>query len=501
MRHYRTIAVLIAVMGTAAHAQSRSVSLDGVTVYDPQELLEFATQLSISRYGSVNVAALPGIIEVIYREDGYFLAEVFPGSDGTSFYVDEGAIDSVVIEGSDTETASLIREYMQPLLAERPTTLSAFERAIMLSDDIGSVSVTAEVDYPDPQRAAELRLLATQEETSSGFVTLDHPVRRLGEEVVLTFGQTFHSALTPGDLLGFELSGTSDFKGDDTVFGTLRYRMPIGGSGAYAEAYFGNVGARRDVDGALEETDIAGRTAILALGYPFLRSVDTYGYGLFELRHAGTEVDVGAQDFDSDINAVSATWIHGKALANGGAWEYAASLTYGERETNTFGFSDGDASFTHLRLGAGYTQPTTWFGEDSFVHAEFWGQVSNNALPSAEQFYIGGRFDERGYTFAEAQGDSGISATLSVGRDVFPDARPLRSVRPFAFLDFGYVTSNDTDRPGLEDETFASVGVGVDMEFGQNVFVSTHVAMPLTDGPLTDAHDPALYIGLTRSWK
>lgn len=501
MRLYMAIVTMIAAISTAAHAQTREVSLDGVTVYDAQELLEFATQVSISRYGAVNAAALPGIIEVIYREDGYFLAEVFPGPDGTSFYVDEGAIDSVVIEGSDSETAALIREYVQPLLAERPTTLSAFERAIMLSDDIGSVSVTAEIDYPDPKRAAELRLLASQEDTSSGFITLDHPARRLGEEVVLTFGQTFHSALTPGDLLGVELSGTSDFQGDDTLFGTVRYRMPFGGSGVYAEAYFGNVGARRDVDGALEETDITGRTAILALGYPFLRSVDTYGYGIFELRHARTEVDVGTQDFDSDINAVSATWIHGKALQNGGAWEYGASLTYGERETNTFGFSDGDASFTHLRLGAGYTQPTTWFGDHSFVHAEFWGQVSNNALPSAEQFYVGGRFDERGYTFAEAQGDSGVSATLSAGRDVFPDSSALRSLRPFAFLDFSYVTSNDTDRPGLEDETFASVGVGVDMEFGQNVFVSTHVAIPLTDGPLTDAHDPALYIGLTRSWK
>jgi len=187
-------------------------------------------------------------------------------------------------------------------------------------------------------------------------------------------------------------------------------------------------------------------------------------------------------------------------LPNGGAWEYAASLTYGERETNTFGSSDGDASFNHLRFGAGYTQPTTWFGDDSFVHAEFWGQVSNNALPSAEQFYIGGRFDERGYTFAEAQGDSGISATLSVGRDAFPDAGALRSLRPFAFLDFGYVTSNQTDRTGLQDNTFASIGVGVDIEFGQNVVVSTHLAMPLTDGPLTDAHDPALHISLRRSW-
>lgn len=487
-------------MATSAVAQDWTISLEGVTVYDPQTLLEFATQVSLSRYGVVHVDTLVDVVEVIYREDGYFLAEVFIEADGRTLFVDEGAIGRVVVEGFDPETAGLIQKYMEPLLEQRPTKLSAFERALMLSDDIGSVSVTAEVHYPDPNGAAELRVLAYDEDTSSGFVTLDHPARRFGEDVTLTFGQTYLSTFTPGDLLGIELSGTTDFSGDDTLFGTLRYRMPVGSSGAYAEAYFGNVGARRDVDGSLQETDIAGRTAIFALGYPFVRNVDTYGYGLLEIRHSSTETDVGDLDFDSEVNAVSATWIYGNATESGAAWEYAASLTYGERNSDTPGFTDGDESFVHLRFGAGLNTPTTWFGEGSFVHAEFWGQLTGNQLPSAEQFYIGGRFDERGYRFAEAQGDSGVSAMLSVGRDIYTDGGALQRIRPFGFVDIGHVASNDGDGRANSDETFASFGLGLDTQIKQNYFVSTHVALPLIDGPETDAYDSAFYLGLTRSW-
>ncbi len=494
---FRTfLAVFIGAISTSADAQSRSISLDGVTAYDPQALLEFATQVSISRYGVVNVTTLVDVIEVIYREDGYFLAEVFLEPNGTALFVDEGSIGSVLIEGTDADTASLIKRYMQPLLETRPTKLSDFERALMLSDDIGSIAVTAEVAYPDPNGPAELRVVTVDEPKSSGFITLDHPARELGNEATLTFGQTYLSAFTPGDLLGIELSGTSDFSGDDTLFGTLRYRLPLGGSGAYAETYVGNVGARRDVDGALQETDIAGRTAILALGYPVVRDVDTYGYGLLEFRHSSTEIDVGDEDFDSEINAVSATWIYGKALQNGAAWEYAASLTYGERASDLGGFTDGDESFTHLRFGAGVNVTNNWFGEHSYLYAEFWGQVTNDELPSAEQFYIGGRFDERGYRFAEAQGDSGVSATVSVGRDFFPNARAVERMRPFVFADVGYVVRNSDDG----GETFATLGLGLDTEFARDFFVSTHVAVPLTDGPSTNEHDPSLYIGLTRSW-
>ena len=76
----------------------------------------------------------------------------------------------------------------------------------------------------------------------------------------------------------------------------------------------------------------------------------------------------------------------------------------------------------------------------------------------------------------------------------------LRRLRPFGFLDVGYVENNDPAPDEVEDETFASLGLGVDAELSSGFFVRSYLAAPLTDGPSTDSGDPAFYLALTKSW-
>jgi hemolysin activation/secretion protein len=492
-------------IGASATAQERQYNLTGVTVYDAAEILGFAAQIAARREGGIDARAIADAIELIYREDGYFLAEVFVGSDGRTLVVDEGEIGRLTIEGVDAAMFARIRSYMAPVVGRRAITLAEFERAIMLVEDIQSITATAEIDYPPGSSAAEVRVLARPVDDAFGYVTLDHPSRALGEEVTLSFGEQFTSLLSPGDLLRIELSGTSDLEGDSSVSGALAYRFPLGGSGAYAEAYLGNVLARRDRDGALAPTDIEGNTAILALGYPVIRDVEAYGYALLEIRRSDSSVtverDTGPDDaFDSGVQALAGSWISGRTLPEGGAWEYGLHLTWGERTDDPGGIDDGDDTFTHLRFGIGYDHPVDWFGPESSVRAELWGQYSNDRLPGIEQFHIGGRDEDRGYLFTEAQGDSGISATLEVGRDLFPASGALRRYQPFGFFDAGWVGNNAPSRTGYTEETFASLGLGVDIELARGVFVRTYAAVPMLDGPSTGAGDPAFYLGLTKSW-
>lgn len=73
-----------------------------------------------------------------------------------------------------------------------------------------------------------------------------------------------------------------------------------------------------------------------------VRSVDSFGYGIAEFRQSATDADVGGTIFDSEVNVVSGLWAFSKALKNGGAYEFALQLSWGER-TTTPGFDDGDA--------------------------------------------------------------------------------------------------------------------------------------------------------------
>lgn len=486
---------------TVASAQQDQFNLTGVTAYEPAELFSFASQIVAQRTGGITAEDLASAVEVIYHEDGHFLAEVFIGPDGRTLVVDEGEIGEIIVEGANKATYDLIRSYMNPVIGKRAVKQEDFERAVMLVEDIVAIGATAEIDYPPGAHLAQVRVVVEEEDKSFGSVTLDNPARQFGESATISFNQQFLSSFAPGDLLRLEGSATSDFEASDFSFsGAVTYRAPFGGAGTYLEGYLGNVVAHRDASGALLATEMSGRTAILALGHPFVRNVDTYGYGLVELRRSATEVDVSGTSFDSAVNVIGASWIFGKALSGGGAYEYALNFSVGERTTSTVGLDDGDRNFSHVRAGFGYEHPVRWFGPDSTVRAEIWGQYSPNRLPSLEEFYIGGREEDRGYAFAEARGDSGVSASLELSRDFFPESDLVSRIRPFGFVDVGHVINNDPSPLEVARETFAAVGAGFDADLRDDFFVRSYVAMPLKNGPNTAAGDPAFYLSLTKSW-
>ena len=486
-----------------AGAQTQSYELRGAGAYNAEEILSFAAQLELQRTGAVTAAGIARTIETIYREDGYFLAEARVSRDGRTIIVDEGEIGSVSIEGVDQRTFNLINGYFRPVVGKQGVTLAEFERAVMLTEDIQSIAASAEIYYPDGQDTAHVRVVAEQQDTSSGYVTLDNPAREFGDAATLTFGQEFVSLLTPGDLFRFELSGTAAFDGgENDLYGSVIYRAPIGVSGTYGEVYLGNAVGDRDATGTLRQTDLDGDTVILAIGHPVIRNIDTYGYALLEARRSSSDSDVDgiSTDFESTVNVIAASWIYGRALQNGGAFEYATNLAFGSRSSDADGFDDGDEDFWHLRAGAGYQQPVSWFGENSSFRAEIWGQYTTDRLPGIEEFYLGGIDDERGYTFAEVQGDSGVSAVFQAGRDFFPQSSTVRRYRPFAFVDAGYVDNNEPSATETDDDFLSSVGIGVDLEFENRFFAQAYVAVPTTSGPETDSGDPAFYLALSTSW-
>ena len=484
-------------------AQAASFELQGAGAYNAEEILSFAAQVELQRTGGVTAEGIARTIETIYREDGYFLAEARVASDGRTIILDEGQIGSLSIEGVDQHTAALIRGYFEPVIGKLGVTLAEFERAVMLTEDIQSIAASAEIDYPNGQDTAHVRVVAEQQDRSSGYVTLDNPAREFGDAATLTFSQEFVSLLTPGDLFRFELSGTAAFDGDENdLFASVAYRAPVGTLGTYGELYLGNVVGDRDATGSLRQTDLEGNTAILAIGHPFVRNVDTYGYGLFEVRRSSSdnEVDDVSADFDSTVNVFAGSWIYGRALQNGGAFEYATNIAIGTRTSDADDFDDGDKDFWHLRAGVGYQQPVSWFGEHSAFTVQLWGQYTDDRLPSIEEFYLGGIDQQRGFAFAEVQADKGVSSSFEAGRDFFPAAQNVRRFRPFGFVDVGYVENNDPSDFEVDDDFFSSVGLGVDLEFEQRLFARAYVAVPTSSGPDTDSGDSAVYFAISKSW-
>lgn len=492
-------------LGTAALAapalgQSPSqFNLTGVTAYDPADLLGFAAQVEVQDGGTVTAEELAETVRLIYHNDGYFLAEVFVADDGRTLVVDEGEIAEIQIEGMDAATYERARTYLAPVVGKRAVNLREFERAVMLIEDIESISATAEVVYEPGAAHASLRVIAAQEDRSFGSLTIDTPERDPQDAVALSLEQTFLAALTPGDRLRLNLSASEALSEDGmSLWGSLAYRTPVGGSGGFVEAYLGSVTARRDASGNLQASDFEGDTALLAFGHPVLRDVETFGYGIVELRQSANSSVTGDSTFDSKVSVASASWIYGRTLNGGGAMEYAVSAALGRQDDAAA--RDGDDRFSYLHFGAGFETPASWLGDGGAFRAEFWGQYSADDLPSIEKFYLGGHSEDRGYAFGEADGDSGISATVEVSREFRPSGNFVQNLRPFGFLDVGYVRTNEPGPAEQASHSFAALGVGVDAAVINGVLLRSFVALPLKDGPLTESGDPSIYLSLTKNW-
>jgi hemolysin activation/secretion protein len=492
---------------TAVNAESWTSeshhSVQGVTIYDPDELTTFAAQLSFDREGEITALGIADIVEQIYREDGYFLAEARVAADGRTIVVSEGYLESVNIEGVDEKKFEAVRGIFQPLVGVRPLTLKSFERSVMLAEDIPDLDVSAELDFQN-RDGARLRVLGEQLRKQSGSATLDNPPRELGNALSLYLIQEFYSSFLVGDLLRIEGSGTYNWDEDDTrsLWGALTYRAPLASNGLFGEVYVGNVAARRDISGQFARTDFDGKNAAVALGFPFQRDVDSYGYGLLEFRYSESDSISGGVDLSSTANVLAASYVYGRTFSDGGALEAGASLSFGnsDNDTNGSAVDDGDSSFWHLRAGLGYEAPLPALSENTAWRTEIWGQYSSNRLPSVEEMFLGDRYGLRGYRFDEVDGDSGITAIIEVSHSFAPQNETVKRVSPFAFLDTGYVSNNDPASFEVNDQFLASTGIGVDVAFAKNLYVTGYIGVPLRDGPLTDAGNPGAYLSLTTAW-
>ncbi|MGG7644806.1 ShlB/FhaC/HecB family hemolysin secretion/activation protein [Rhodovulum sp. YNF3179] len=478
---------------------------EGVTLYDEAALLSFATGSLIASGASVTPRGVADIVEQVYREDGYFLAEVTarpaPGG-GVRLSVYEGRIGEISIEGAEPRMAAAVRRYIAPLAREPVARLDTFERALMLSDDLSGAGVEAEIDYPAPDADARLRLVVTETASQSGSLSVDHSPRRIGKTLDLHLSQEFYSSAVAGDFLGLDAFANSDFELEDdfTLFGSLRYRAPVGAGGAYAEGYASNLTARRGASGSFAETEIDGETYALAFGYPFIRNIHGYGYGILDIRRSSSVSRVPGEEIESAVDVVGATYVHGHSFDRGGSLEAAVNLSFGQHRALTPGIDDGDADFWHLRAGIGYEAPLDRWVENAALRAELIAQYTTSRLPGVEEFYLGSADSLRGYRFDEADGDSGLGGSVEVSQTIYPASGGIDRLTPYGFVDFGYIENNDPGAFEQDSTSLASVGLGLEAVFGRVNEVDMYVGVPLADGPVTAAGDPAVYLRYTRSW-
>jgi hemolysin activation/secretion protein len=476
--------------------------VSGVTAYDPEQLLKFATGHAATADGTASPEAIAAAIEQIYREDGYSLAQValaYSQENNPVFRVDEGTLGSVSIGGLRSGTEKRIRRYTEQLTATKPVKQADLERALALSSDLSGVALASQI-LPNPSGDGSVLTISGTENRTSGAAGVEIVPIRPGSAVRGFVVQEFYGVATGGDMIRLLGQVTLD-RGDDwSTSGLAYYRAPIGSNGTYIEAMGGNTVARRDFANITGDSRLTGWNAAFVIGHPVQRSMTDFTYLLAEYEFVDARSRFLGQKLQSSAHAIRLRALKGADYSDGSLYRAAITFSGGTRpETPTGNLPDGAKTFGHVRSEIGLSVPLDKHQLTS-LRVEFRGQWASTRLPEVERIALGHAPFMRGYAPAEVAGDRGYAATVEVLHNISTGGKFVTEIAPFAFGAVGYT---DVLKPRVAERTqntVASIGVGSSFTIKGGVRLSGWAAMPLRDGPQSRSGNPAFRASLTVGW-
>jgi hemolysin activation/secretion protein len=429
------------------------------------------------------------------------LAPLPDGAIELRFLVTEGVIVEIAFDGATIGPAERqARRFLDPLLGQRPLPAAALERALLLVGDIGGVTARG-VLRPVPGEPGALQLVVqAARQATDGFFNLDNRGYDLtGAWQGLLVGHL--NALTGlGERSEIALLQTD---GNGQSFLQVTEEIFVGGSGLRLRAYAG--GGRAAPGSALAAIGYAGETRVggAALLYPVVRSrplnLNLSGHldafestvefrpapGEARTRQSRDAVRVLRLGLDG---AFQDAWLAAApaAAATTGLVRLSQGLTW-------LGATDGDSG-SASRLGSdfGFTKVV---GEASrlqplFSPAEGWlvslfgvvaGQWSDDVLPPAEKFYLGGNRLGRGFYAGQVTGDRALAGSLELQLStVFELPRLRLGTQVYAFRDEGSAWDNG---PVALDRSVGSWGGGVRLQFDERVQLDLEGVRRITRQP------------------
>jgi hemolysin activation/secretion protein len=391
--------------GVTGQAVIRSVTYLGSTAFSPAELAAVSGTLTGPAVPVSEIENARAAIVSLYRERGFAFvtADATVGPDGTlRFQIAEGFISEVRLDGDVGPVGTQVLRFLNRLVNVQPLDVATLERQLLLAQDIPGLTVRT-VLRPAGTAPGALSLVAQLSRRAvTGYVTADNRGPRFsGPEQGLAAVQ-FNSFTSMGEQTELALFYA---RATTQIFGQASWRGYIGGSGLQVRLYAGH--GTSNPSGVLRSLGYEGESTVAgaSLTYPVIR------------RRSQTLNLIGAFDtIDSDI------WVDGtngqrarlsqdslRMLRAGADWTTFDLLAGESRPGTNFvslrlsqgvGGSLGrnparlgsTGDFTKLAGEATRTQAlfSPWSGALVSIQGTVAGQWSNDILPLAEKFYLGG---------------------------------------------------------------------------------------------------------------
>jgi hemolysin activation/secretion protein len=458
-----------------------TVAVEGATAF-PQARLDAAIgtisgTVPLQRIEEARVAILN-----LYREAGYVFTVVDASveRDGRlRLTVGEAEIVEVRLDGDIGPAGTLVLNFLENLRGVRPIDTATLERWLLLAEDIPGVSVRA-VLRPAGTAPGALSLVAqVGRQSVTGYIAADNRAYRLTGPQQGIAAVQFNSFTSLGEQTELQLYYAN---GRTSVYGQASTEFFVGSQGARVRVYAGTgettpASPLRDI-GYQGTTTVAG----MAVSYPLIRRRQQTLTIAAAFDVIDTEIKLEDSPFGDQVLSQDSL----RVLRVGGQWAVFDQLLGDSRSAvnvvslrlhqglSSLGASATDSpllsragaqpDFTKITFEASRTQSlfSPWTGANLALMGLVAGQWSNDILPQAEKFYLGGARLGRGYYAGQVTGDSALAATaelqLSIAYETSVFGQSLQ-IDPmiYAFYDWGETWENAPLDPNRQ---ISSAGLG-----------------------------------------
>ena len=472
----------------------RSVTVRGAVTVPVSKLQRAWAKDLNTRISLADLYAIAERIDEIYQRAGYFSWAVIPEQDFSSgnvvIVLYESYVWRVIINSDIPAIERRLKPYIDRIVAMRPIRIKEVERVLLLMSDLAGLTIEGTVIRPKtPSAGGDLKLdIGFKRAGANGIVD------NFGSEAVgpyeVTGTGTLNDTLRLFDAANIVAMTIPDSP-DELKFVLASQDIPLGYDGLHVGYNFGYVSSQPGADLAPLDLDITSTFGSAYAQYPLLRTIDHSVFGRLELNLKDNALDAGGErQTAEDLRWLAASLRYTGELENG-----AVSLT------GTFGqgFNGLGASSRSDPLAPRFGVPDDYrflradldvskdIASLAIAHLRVAAQYAPTALPSSVQLVLGG--DPYGLAFdgSAASGDSGIAASLELGRNIeLPEDLPISNLNMFAFVDYGAIWNHDTGVDYTEAE-LGSAGIGARAVFGEHLNARALVAIPFRDSQnLTD---------------
>jgi len=439
---------------------------------------------------------------------GYVAAEGFVVSDHEIF-LNQGLITIVNVFGVNGKAKVAIEKIAKNLIGKRPN-------VDKLDEILTDINALSGVDATFALQASKNKILdprgwTPKDNTSHyslivkvsnqaqhyGAIALDSTPRKLSKRNRTTITQTFNSVIVGGDHIQGSFTHIWGDNQKDQNEGSLTYFLPILENGLYTEMHASYTASKNEVQPNITK-DFEGTSFTGTIGYPIFR---THDETLNILGGIGYQGENQEGESDASVKALNTTLFYNHSDPEGNSITTSITVTSGDASSQSNLRENG--RFTHFRVGAGYIHALNFIGDDTELKLEGFGQYTNDTVPGAQKFILGGSDFLRGYPTGIYSGNNGAAGTFEIAHKYFYDNDFLIGSNVKAFWDIGFVSNKSEDAISLNRPKYKalnSVGIASSTDIKNGFGISGWLGVPLNKGNQGENLSPAVYLRLTKSW-